>query len=64
MDASLEILVVAAYVFACTLSIPRPGPSGKITDHELIALAVAQAVAGLVSDRRFRPYPRCSSARR
>lgn len=50
MDASLETLVVAAYVFACSLSIPRPGPSGKVTNQELIALAVAQAVTGM-----FRP---------
>jgi hypothetical protein len=53
MDASLETLVVAAYVFACSLSIPRPGPPGDVTDQELIALAVAQAVTGLVSDRQF-----------
>ncbi len=53
MDASLETLVVAAYVFACSLSIRRPGPVGQITDQELIALAVAQAVTGLASDRQF-----------
>lgn len=53
MDASLETLVIAAYVFATSLSNPRPGPPGKITDQELIALAVAQAVTGLVSDRQF-----------
>ena len=53
MCASLETLVIAAYVFACSLSIPRPGPAGKVTDAELIALAVAQAVTGLVSDRQF-----------
>jgi hypothetical protein len=53
MCASLETLVIAAYVFACSLSIPRPGPAGKVTDSELIALAVAQAVTGLVSDRQF-----------
>jgi Transposase DDE domain len=53
MDASLETLVIAAYVFACSLSIPRPGPVGDVTDQELIALAVAQAVTGLVSDRQF-----------
>jgi len=53
MDASLETLVTAAYVFACSLSIPRSGPKGKATDQELIALAVAQAVTGLVSDRQF-----------
>ena len=53
MTASLETLVVAAYVFATSLSIPRPGPVGKVTDQELIALAVAQAITGLCSDRQF-----------
>lgn len=53
MTAELETLVVAAYVFAASLSIPRPGPVGLITDQELIALAVAQAVTGLASDRQF-----------
>jgi hypothetical protein len=53
MDASLETLVIAGYVFACSLSIPRPGPVGLVTDQELIALAVAQAVTGLNSDRQF-----------
>ena len=38
MRASLETLVVAAYVFAESLRIPRPGPVGKVTDEELIAL--------------------------
>jgi DDE family transposase len=53
MTAELETLVVAAYVFATSLSIPRPGPAGLVTDPELIALAVAQAVTGLPSDRQF-----------
>ena len=53
MCASLETLVVAAYVFATSIPIPRPGPAGKTTDHELIALAVAQAITGLCSDRQF-----------
>lgn len=53
MTASLETLVVAAYVFACALRIPRPGPAGEITDKELIALAVAQAAMGISSDRQF-----------
>ena len=53
MTASLETLVVAAYVFAGSVSIPRPGPVGKITDQELIALAVAQAAMGECSDRKF-----------
>src|SRR6266540_4071955 len=53
MTASLETLVIAAYVFADSLSIPRSGPAGKITDKELIALAVAQGATGLPSDRQF-----------
>jgi Transposase DDE domain len=53
MTASLETLVVAAYVFATSVSIPRSGPAGRITDHELIALAVAQAATGICSDRQF-----------
>jgi hypothetical protein len=40
-------------VFACSLRIPRPGPEGKVSDQELIALAVAQAITGLCSDRQF-----------
>jgi Transposase DDE domain len=53
MDASLDTLVVAAYVFADSLVIPRSGPSGKISDAELIALSVAQAAMGVSSDRQF-----------
>jgi hypothetical protein len=53
MTAELETLVVAAYVFATSLSIPRPGPRGLISDLELIALGVAQAVTGLCGDRQF-----------
>jgi hypothetical protein len=53
MCASLETLVIAAYVFATSLSIPRRGPAGNVSDHELIALAVAQAATGLSSDRQF-----------
>lgn len=53
MTASLETLVVAAYMFADGVVIPRPGPSGKTTDAELIALAVAQAAMGIPSDRQF-----------
>ena len=53
MTASLETLVVAAYIFADQTAIPRPGPKGKITDAELIALAVAQAAMGVPSDRQF-----------
>lgn len=53
MTASLETLVIAAYVFAESARIPRPGPAGKITDAELVALAVAQAAMGECSDRKF-----------
>ena len=53
MTASLETLVVAAYVFADSLRIPRPGPAGKVCDQEIIALAVAQAITGRCSDRQF-----------
>jgi hypothetical protein len=53
MTALLETLVVAAYVFADGMTIPRPGPDGKISDAELVALAVAQAVMGMPSDRQF-----------
>ncbi len=53
MSASLETLVVAAYMFADGVVIPRPGPCGKISDAELIALCVAQAAMGIPSDRQF-----------
>jgi hypothetical protein len=53
MTASLETLVIAAYIFADGAAIPRPGPKGKITDAELVALAVAQAAMGESSDRKF-----------
>jgi hypothetical protein len=53
MTASLETLVVAAYIFADEQAIPRPGPRGEITDAELVALAVAQAAMGVPSDRQF-----------
>src|SRR6266545_8294702 len=53
MTASLETLVIAAYIFADGAAIPRPGPAGKTTDAELIALAVAQAAMGIPSDRQF-----------
>jgi hypothetical protein len=54
MTADAETLVVAAYVFAKEL--PSPAPSGRppsVEDDELIALAVAQAAAGICSDRQF-----------
>jgi hypothetical protein len=53
MTASLETLVIAAYIFADGVAIPRLGPSGKTSDAELIALAVAQSAMGIPSDRQF-----------
>ena len=50
MTASLETLVIAAYVFATSVAIPRPGPEGDITDHELIALAVAVQASNRLGD--------------
>lgn len=51
----LETLVCAAYVFADDAVSPgrRPGRPAKVTDAELIALACAQAVMGITSDRQF-----------
>jgi hypothetical protein len=50
----LEALVVAAYVFADEYSVPaRPGRPAKVSDAELVALAVCQAAIGIGSDRRF-----------
>jgi hypothetical protein len=41
-------------VFAAEYPVPaRPGPSAKIDDAELVALAVCQAAMGICSDRQF-----------
>jgi hypothetical protein len=49
----LAELVIAAYIFADGAAIPRPGPQGKVSDAELVALAVCQAAVGIPSDRQF-----------
>ena len=50
----LEALVVAGYVFADEYSAPsRPGRPAKVSDEELVALAVCQAAIGISSDRQF-----------
>jgi IS5 family transposase len=50
----LEALVVAAYVFADDYRVPaRPGRPPRVSDPELVALAVAQAAIGISSDRQF-----------
>ena len=54
MTADLEALVVAAYVFVDEYSVPaRPGRPARVTDAELVALAVCQATTGICSDRQF-----------
>jgi hypothetical protein len=54
MTADLETLVVAAYYFASLLPDPRRrGRRPRVSDAELVALAVAQAVMGVPSDRQF-----------
>ena len=50
----LEALVVAVYAFADEYPVPaRPGAPAKVSDAELVALAVCQAAMGLSSDRQF-----------
>src|SRR5436309_16081454 len=50
----LEALVVAAYVFADEYPVPpRCGRPARVSDAELVALAVAQAALGISSDRQF-----------
>ena len=50
----LEALVVAGYVFADDYRVSaRPGPAVKVSDAELVALAVCQAAMGISSDRQF-----------
>jgi hypothetical protein len=53
MTADLETLVVAAYYFASLLPVPRAGRPPQVSDAELVALSVAQAVMGICSDRQF-----------
>jgi hypothetical protein len=54
MDADLDTLCIAVY---CTADdfLPQPGANArrKLTDAEIVTLAVAQAVMGITSDRRF-----------
>jgi hypothetical protein len=54
MTPDLEALVIAGYVFADEYPVPaRPGPPPKVSDAELVALAVCQAAMGISSDRQF-----------
>ena len=54
MDADLDTLCTAVYVTADDLLPIRPEKCRRrVTDAELVTLAVAQAVMGIPSDRRF-----------
>jgi hypothetical protein len=54
MTTDLEALVVAAYVFADEYPVPvRPGRPARVSDAELVALAVCQAAMGIPSERQF-----------
>jgi IS5 family transposase len=53
MTPDLEALVVAAYVFADEYRVPARGRPARVSDAELVALAVAQAAIGTSSDRQF-----------
>ena len=54
MDADLDLLLTTVYVTADDL-LPE-GPKNvmrRVTDAEVVTLAVAQAIMGIPSDRRF-----------
>lgn len=54
MDADLDLLLIAVYCTADDLLPPMPGNARRrITDAEVVTLAVAQAMMGIPSDRRF-----------
>ena len=60
MHADLDALVIALYVRVDDLLPARQGPGHppKITDSELIALAVAQMFLGVPNDRKFLAFAR------
>jgi hypothetical protein len=54
MDADLDLLLTAVYVTADDLLPERPGNAKRsVTDAEVVALCVAQAIMGIPSNRRF-----------
>lgn len=55
MHANLDTLLTAIYVLTDDFLQPRHGPGAppKITDAELITLAIAQVFLGLPNDRQF-----------
>jgi Transposase DDE domain len=54
MDANLDLLLTVVYCIADDFLPKRPGNARrKITDAEIVALCVAQAIMGIPSDPRF-----------
>ena len=55
MHADLDTLVIALYVMVDDLIGPRCGPGRppKLSDAELVCLAVAQVLLGFDSERRW-----------
>jgi hypothetical protein len=60
MPACLDTLLIGLYVLADDLLQPRSGPGRRprITDAELVCLAVAQVLLDLPGDRRFLAFAR------
>jgi len=53
MDADLYLLLTTVYVTADDLVPERPGNARRrVTDAEVVTLAVGQAIMGIPSDRR------------
>ncbi len=61
MTADLDTLLIALYVFADELlpRRPRARRRPKITDAELVCLAVAQILLGIASERQFLRFAMC-----
>ena len=54
MDANLDLLLITVYCIADDFLPKRAGNARrKITDAEIIALSLAQAMMGIPSDERF-----------
>ncbi len=60
MHADLDTLVIALYVSIDELIGPRTGPGRppKLSDAELLCLAVAQVLLGFASERRWLRFAR------
>jgi len=59
MDADLDLLLTTVFVTADDLLPDRPGNARRsVTDAEVVTLAIAQAILGIPSDRRFLAFAR------